>query len=239
MGFLGALLGSSGPSKEMKQTAAEQSSLANTLFSNYQTQFQNQSSALAMLKQAYTPLVAAGPNQQGFSSPELAALHTQAINSTGAAARNARQASGNFSAGQNSSSGLTSGITKQINASINSSAAQKLSDQQLGITEANYATGRENYKEATAGLNTLAGQYNPTAYAGQAGQNFSESFGQAKEINAETQAAQAAKFGAIASLGIDAATFGAGGIANLGAGESFGEGVGDFFSGGAKALGQG
>ena len=47
-------------------------------------------------------------------------------------------------------------------------AAGTASQEQLAITRANYAQGRQNWAQATAGLNALAGEYNPNAIAGQA-----------------------------------------------------------------------
>jgi hypothetical protein len=236
--FISALLGGGGPSAQMKTTAAQQTSLANSLFADYNQRFQGQSDILSQLRSSYAPLIAAGPGQQGFTSPVLAALNTQAINNSAAASRNARQAAGNFSAGQNNTSGLTSGITKQINASVDSQAANNLASTQDQITQANYKQGRENYFAALNGDQSVAQMENPTAFSSQAGQNLSESFSQGSKINDENNAKSAALWGGLASLGIDAATFGMGGVANLDTtgGSSVGEQFGNVFKGGIDAL---
>jgi hypothetical protein len=221
----------------MKSDTAQGESLTRQLQSYAASQFADQKGILDSLNKSFSPIVAAGPSQQGFSAAERAALNTSAINNAGAAARNARQAAGNFSAGQNNTSGLQSGVQKQINASVDSAAANQLATTQNQITQADYATGRQNYFNATAGENALAGHYTPGEFSGQAQSGITSDFGMNKEINAENNAKQAAIAGGIASLAGDALTFGMGGIANLGAGESFGEGAGDFFKGGISALG--
>ena len=174
-----------GPSGAEEQTQAQQESLANQLAADFGSRFATQTSMLNQLNQSLSPIISKGPSQQGMSPQELAAFNTQAINSAGAAARNARQAAGNFSAGQGggASSGLQSGIQKQINASIDSSVANNLSNQQLGITEANYNQGRQNYQAGLSALLSTAGISNPGEFSGQAGQGYSQSFNEANTIN--------------------------------------------------------
>jgi len=236
-GLLSSIFGSGGPSTAMKTNAAQQQSLSNQLLADFGQRYGQQSQLFSTLQSAYSPIIAAGPGQQGFTSPVLAALNTQAINASGAAARNARQAAGNFSAGQNNTSGLTSGIQKQIDASISSSAANQLATAQNNITQKNYELGQQNYWRAAGGIQALAGEENPTPYSGQANESLGQNFSQNTKINDEVNAQKAALAGGITGLALDAATFGAGGIANLGAGESFGEGASDFLKGGWSALG--
>jgi hypothetical protein len=240
MGGLISGLFAGGPSTAMRMDASQQKSLADSLFANYNERYADQTQMLNQLRSSYAPIISAGPGQQGFTSPVLSALNTQAINSSGAAARNARQAAGNFSAGQNGTSGLTSGITKQINASVNSQAANQLATAQNQITQANYATGQNNYWKALGGFQSLSGEENPTAFSGQAGQNFSENFSQDSKINDELNAQRAAIAGGVTSLALDAATAGAAGIGNLDTtgGSTGGEQIGNFFSGVMSGMGK-
>jgi hypothetical protein len=225
----------------MSSDSAQQQSLSHQLAADFGSRFASQTQLLSSLNSSLQPLLAAGPSQQGFSGQERAALNTSAINNAGAAARNARQAAGNFAAGQNNSSGLQSGVQKQINASIDSSAANNLATNQNQIVQADYNAGRQNYQEAVAGLNALSGQYNPGQFSGQAQSGINDQFSMDKEINAENNAKQAAIAGGIASLAGDALTFGMGGFGNLDTtgGSTGGEQAGNFFSGGIKALGGG
>jgi hypothetical protein len=227
-----------GPSSSETRISGQQESLANQLSADFASRFSDQSKLLQQLSSSISPIIQAGPNQQGFSAAENAALNTQAINSSGAAARNARAAAGNFTAGQNNTSGLESGVTKQINASIDSSAANNLANEQLGITRANYDTGRQNY---FAGLNALQGvtsQYNPGEFSGQAQSGFDSSFKMADKIQQEKNQQEMTIASGITSLAMDAATFGMGGFGNLDTtgGSTGGEQAGNFFSGGLKAL---
>jgi hypothetical protein len=227
-----------GPSGNESLINAQQESLANQLSADFNSRFQSQSDLLSKLSSSIKPIIAAGPNQQGFSPAESAALNTQAINSSGAAARNAKQAAGNFSAGQNNSSGLQSGVQQQIEGSIDSSSANQLATTQNQITQANYNQGRQNYFAGLNALSSVTSQYDPAQFSSQAGQNFSTAFNQADKIQQEKNQEQAQIAGGIAGLAMDAATFGMGGLGNLDmAGTSTGgEQAGNFFSGGLNAL---
>jgi hypothetical protein len=88
----GNMFGNCGPSSAESISQGAEQSLAQEMQSNYATRFADQQQVLDRLNQSLSPIVAAGPNQQGFSPKELANLNTQAINTTGAAARNATQA---------------------------------------------------------------------------------------------------------------------------------------------------
>lgn len=172
MGFFSAIFG--GPSQEEKRLAGNQSILATQMSQAFQKQFADQGQILKNLTNQLTPIANLGPNQQGFSPQELAAMNTQAINSSGAAARNAQQRVAGTLAGQGagmfagegggSSSGLVSGIQQQIQGTIASNSANQLADAQNQITQANYETGRKNFWDSTTGEQTLAHQYNPAQF---------------------------------------------------------------------------
>lgn len=201
-----------GPSAGEKNIESQQDRFASTLQENYNQQFASQNDVLNGLNNALNPIVAAGPGQQGFSPQELAAQNTEAINSTGAAYKDAAQAVGGQLAGRGGggSSGLESGIDQQIKGTLASKAAGNLSSQQLGITQNNYATGLQNFNNAVGGERALADLYNPTAYAQNADSANSTAFGEENQINTQENQEQADLFGSIAGVGLDALTFGAG-----------------------------
>jgi hypothetical protein len=216
----------------------QQASLASTLQANYNQYFANQSEVLGRLNNIFTPIAQAGPDQQGFGAQELAALNTGAMEGVGANYTKASQALNTTLASRGGGNEfLPNGAKAALKATLASSAANEMSRQQQKITEANYAQGRKNFEEATAGLDSLAKVYSPTAIAEGAQEGFKSSFAMADKIQQERNQKQASIAGGITALGLDAATFGAGGLANLGTGESFGEGLGDFFKGGLSALG--
>lgn len=230
-----------GPSSQEQSIANNSQSFASQLQNNYGTLFSQQQSVLNSINRSLSPTLAAGPNQQGFSGAELSSLQTSAINNAGAASRSAQQAARTFGAGQGGggTSGITSGITKQIQAGIASQAAGQESAQLNQINQADYATGRENYWRAEGGMASLGSELSPnSAMQGTIGEQ-GQAFGQAHEINQENNQLAQTIAGGLTSLAGGALKFATGGIGNLGAGESAGEGLGDFFKGGFNALGGG
>lgn len=142
--------------------------------------FGQQQGVLNSLNRSLSPILSAGPSQEGFSGAEKAALNTQAINSAGAANRSAQQAAANFGAGQGggATSGLQSGITKQIQGSIASQSANQLASAQNNIVQQDYSAGNRNYWSAQGAMQQLGQQYNPSAAESgsisEGGQAFSE-----------------------------------------------------------------
>ena len=201
---------------------------------NYGTLFGNQLGVLNSINKSLSPVLAAGPEQQGFSGPELAARNTAAINNAGAASRNAQQSVANFGAGQGggSSSGLISGVQKQLQGAVASQSAGQLASAQNQITNENYAQGNQNYWRAQAGMDQLAAGYSPNAAQSGAISENQNSFGEAKTIQDQKLQEAQAIAGGITSL-----AGGALGMANgsdimgqLGGGKIFGPG--GFFGGG-------
>lgn len=200
-----------GPSKQQELTAGQQASLSSTLQANYNENFGKQSAILSNMMKIFTPISEAGPDQQGFGANELAALNTTAGEGVGANYAKASQALNNTLAARGGGSEvLPTGARAALKGSLASAAANELSRQQLGITEANYAQGRQNWSQANAGLLALSGQYNPNAVAGEATGANQAAFGEASKIQEMKNQKTADIIGGITSLGMDAATFGVG-----------------------------
>lgn len=226
-----------GPSGQMETLSGQSANLSSLLAANYSQNFGAQSKILGDLTSLYTPIAEQGPDAQGFGPQELAALQTQAGEGVGANYAKASQALNNTLAARGGGNEfLPTGSEAQLKATLASSAANQLSNEQLGITRANYAQGRSNWQQATSGLNELAKEYKPNEIAGEATATNKEAFNQASQIQQLKNQKESAIAGGITSLATDALTFGASGIANLGAGESFSEGLGDFFKGGISGL---
>ena len=164
-------------------TASENSALAQEMSSDFGTRFSTQDAILKDLQQSVTPLVAAGPNQQGFNAPTLANLQTTNLNANAAAYRNAAMAVGGKEAGNASATGLTSGIDKQINAGLASQAAASTAAGQNQIQAANYATGRQNYQAGLSVLGGVSSQENPEAFGSGANSALGQTFGEQNTIN--------------------------------------------------------
>ena len=235
-----------GSTGEENSLEAQTSSLSKTLESNYTQAFADQGDALKQL-QSEISQIQSGQTGPGFGAAELAAKTGQIVNQAGANARNVEQAEANQSAGQiyngaQDSSGLAraSAIRQQLTGEAQSAAETQKSNALENLTSQNYAQGRSNAAQTAGGLEALSG-----AYGGRAEQSLSGSmsaantaFDEDNEIRKQEAARQQAIAGLVEKGVMTAATFGAGGIGNLDtAGTStFGEQVGNIFSGGMSAL---
>jgi hypothetical protein len=188
-----------GPSSQEQQLEAQQASMAQLLQQDYTSRFAQQTEALKNLNTALSPMIAAGPNQQGFSPAELAARTTNAIDTTAGNFRNAKQEAQTTLAGQGGggTSGLASGIDKQIEGSIASEGAGQLSQEENEIARENYATGRQNFWQAETGGMALSGQYNPLGFSSAESGANTGAFQEAETINQQNSQGWADIGGAI------------------------------------------
>ena len=190
-----------GPSGAQERLQGSEQQFMNELMSNYATNFAEQQQVLNHLNSVLAPIVAAGPNQTGFSPSERAALNTQAIDTTGAASAQAQRLIANETAGRNDSGNLAeAGNVAALKAGAASSSAGQLASEELGITEADYATGRQQFNAAVGAEEGTLGTYNPTGYAGAATSANTAAFGEATQIAQEQAQEQADIAGGITSL---------------------------------------
>ena len=188
-------------SEQEQNLSNEQAAFYKTLTNNYNTQFAGQSSILNSLKNAFTPILAAGPGQQGFTAPELAAMRTQAADTTAQAYAQARQAVNEKVAEAGGGNAyLPSGAAAQSNAGLASQAAQANAAQQNQITQQNYGQGLKNFQLAASALSGTAGLFDPTAFAGQGNSAGQNAFGSANTINQENNAWKGELGGAIGGV---------------------------------------
>jgi len=201
-----------GPSQAQQNLENQEASFSATLQQDYSQQFAEQQSILNNLNSVLSPIVNAGPNQQGYSSQELSALNTQAIESN---AQGVNQAEAAAQSRENAAGGgtsfLPSGVNAQINAEIGSAAESNLSQEQLGITTNNYAQGRQNWQNALSGELNVSGQTNPLGYASAGSSANSSAFNEATQINQESNQAFSDILGGVTGIG----TAVLGGIGNL------------------------
>lgn len=168
---------------------------------NYSTNFAEQQSVLNHLNSVLSPVLQAGPNQTGFSPSERAAFNTQAIDSTGAAAANVERQIGNETAGRSDSGNVDeAGNTQALKANAASAAEGQLSNEELGITEADYATGRANFDSAVGAEEGVSSQYNPAATGQLATSANATAFGEANSIQQEQNQEEADIAGGVTSL---------------------------------------
>lgn len=221
-----------GPTSSQQSLQASEQQFTNELQQNYATNFGENQAVLNHLNGILSPILQAGPNQTGFSPQETAALNTQAINTTGTGAANAERAIANETAGRNDSGNLPeAGNVAALKAGAASAAEGQLSNEELGITEANYATGRANFNSAVGAEEGVAGQFGSGASSTMGGANEANktAFGEATQIAQEQAQMEQDIAGGITSL----ATGAIGGFGNLDTtgGSTGGEQVQNFFAG--------
>lgn len=199
MGFFSSLFG--GPSSQQKELSAQEMSMSNVFNSAFQQYLGAQSGVLQNLGNILTPIAEAGPSQQGFGAQELAALNTQATQGIG---QNYNKASQALNLQESTRGGgnqvLPTGAANVQKENLAAAAANQESNAQLGITNANYAQGRQNWQQATAGLNALGQDYNPSNLGSLGNTANNQAFGQATDIMKEQQTAAQGVFGLGASL---------------------------------------
>ena len=187
-----------GPSSAEKQLQGQEVGLSESLDQYLRTNYGEQQGILNNLTNYLNPIAAAGPGQTGFTQPELAAMNTQAIDAAGGNYANAARAVG---AGMSRGEGdVTSGINAQVKGALAGESAGQLSGAQNAITQANYATGRQNWQNAMSGLGGVAQQESPLGYVSGANNANAQAFNQSNTIQQQKQAQMSDIFSSALSL---------------------------------------
>ncbi len=152
-----------GATSQQNQIEAAQQSGFTTIQNEAQQLFGENSSLYNNLLASLEPILKAGPGQEGFSQQELTALNTEASTGVSSNYQNAEKAvreTGAAAGGGNEP--IPSGAETQLAEEVGTAAAGQESAEESQITEANYATGRENYQGAVEGLLSAGNVFNPT-----------------------------------------------------------------------------
>ena len=104
-----------------------------------------------------------------------------------------------------------------LKSQLASSAAGQLSNEQLGITQADYAQGNQNWQRATGGLEALNNSYQSVAAGNSGTQANTAAFGEADEIAQQQAQEDQAIAGGITSV----AMTGISGGLNVAGGQGF------------------
>lgn len=204
-----------GASSQQNAAQAAQANAYTQMTQQAQQIFGASSQVFQQLQNTFAPTVAAGPSQEGFSAAEKGNLQSQAITQSGVAARNAQQAVGQSIAAQGGGNNpaLQSGVNTGINLSVANAAAANTANQLGQINEADYATGRQNYDTAVAGLAGAPNTFNPASTAGNAATGAGEaSANTANQIASQNQSWVQAVTGALGGV---AGSFVGGGLGKL------------------------
>lgn len=157
-----------GASDQQTEIQNAQIDFMQTLQSEYSTVFGENQGILKSLTASFEPILAAGPNQQGFSVPELKSLESTAKEGVGQNYAQAAKALGDQQAAAGGGDAfIPSGAKSQLQEEVATGAAGTLSQEQQQITQANYSQGRQNYFNAAGILGQTASTLNPEGMAGQ------------------------------------------------------------------------
>lgn len=158
--------GGCGASSEQKNVASEQASNFATLSNQAQSIFGDSSQIFKDLTSSFEPILAAGPNQSGYSAPELAALKSAAITNTGTAYRNASQAAGErIAASGGGNAVLPSGTSAAVEGNIAEKGAESTASSLNNIDIQNAELGRQNWMSAAGVLSGAPNLFNPATGA--------------------------------------------------------------------------
>jgi hypothetical protein len=124
---------------------------------------------LKQITSVYAPILAKGPNQQGFSDAERADLNAQTVEGTAQNYAGASRAlNENLAASGGGDIPLTSGQGAQLKGQVAASSAATQSEEESQIQQADYAQGYNLFQNAGNMMMGVSGQLNPTAYSGAA-----------------------------------------------------------------------
>lgn len=209
-----------GATSQQRQVEGQQQTLMSQMQNQAKDIFGDSSQVFQDLNSTFAPIVAAGPNQEGFSAPEKSALDSAAITNTGQAYRNASQAvkEGDAAIGGGNTA-LPGGAEIGAETAVANQGAQQTASALNQIEQADYATGRQNYFEAASGLAGAPNVFSPATSAGSAAVNSGEAAANtANQIAQENNSWLSAVTGALGGIAGDVVT---GGMTNLGKGNGF------------------
>jgi hypothetical protein len=153
--------GACGASASQKQISQQQQDNLNTMSQEASQAFGQSSQVFQQLSSAFSPVLAAGPGQSGFTPAELANLKSQAITNTGVATRNAQQAAGERGSAQGGGTTiLPNGAQMGQNAAIAEAGANQTAGELSNINLQNAQLGQQNWMNAASVLSGATNTFN-------------------------------------------------------------------------------
>jgi hypothetical protein len=151
-----------GASKQQTQIEQAQANFYNVMTQQAQAVFGQASAIFKDLQAAFAPIVAAGPNQEGFSAAEKQNMDNEIINGTGQAYNKAANAvNAQIASEGGGDTAIINGQDNAIRAGLASSAASQEASEREQVVAADYATGRQNFFNAAGVLSGATGVFNP------------------------------------------------------------------------------
>lgn len=177
-----------GSTSNQNEVNNAQISFMQQLQGEYATEYGQNQDVLNTLTSSLTPIINAGINQQGYSPAEVTALNGQATQQSGQSYAQEKQALDEQMGSQGGGNVFMPSAAKSaVDSSLGASAENNLSNQKLGITQNNYATGRANYLNAVGSLSGVPAAIQ-SASSGAAGSVTNSGNAAASEANSIQQA---------------------------------------------------
>ena len=203
----------SGPTAAQTNLQNEQAAFYQQATQNANTTFGEDQQLLQQLQSIYDPILAKGPDQEGYSQDELNDLNAQAVEGTAENYQGAAKAvNENLAAQGGGNISLPNGGADQLKEEVAASSAQQESSEENQIKQADYAQGYNEFQTATGALEDVSGQLNPTAYEGAATSAGSAEGVTANQIATENNSWENAVLGAAGSIGSAVVSENPGGI---------------------------
>ncbi len=138
---------------QIAQTSAAQTAAYQQAIQQAQQVFGASSSVFNQLQSAFSPILAAGSQQSGYSPGELQNLQSSAITQSGQAYRNAAQAAGERTAARGGGTAfLPSGVDAAVQGNIAAQGASQTAGELSQINTNNANLGRQNWLAAAGAL---------------------------------------------------------------------------------------
>jgi hypothetical protein len=197
-----------GPTSAQQDLQASQSAFYKQLTSEYGTIFGESQGILTALTKSFSPILAKGPSQEGFSDAELNSLNSTAVSGTADNYAKAAAALSKQQAAEGGGGGpyIPSGAKMQQQDALATSAARTQSLEEGQIVQADWNQGLQNYWNAASGLGSTAAELNPNGAA-----NAATGAGSAASQTAQEIAQESGSWMSLVGAGLGAAGTAAGG----------------------------
>lgn len=190
-----------GPSSEQLQLQQNEMDFYKQGMQQAKTRFGDQESLLKQMESVYSPILAKGPNQEGFSAPEKAELEAEVQSGTATNYGRAARAVGAGLATQGGGDNpLEGGAEAQVKGEVANAAAGEQSREESQILSADYAQGFKEFEDAGSMLANVSGQFDPVGFENAATNSASQAEKTANDINQEQNSWEAPVFGAIGAV---------------------------------------
>lgn len=221
-------------SQQEKDAQAGQAALFKTMTDQAQQIFGASSKVFNSLYTAFAPIVAAGPNQEGYSVAQMSNLMSQAVTGAGVAGRNA------LSAVRSLKGNLPSGAAIGAELGTASAIAQSAAQMQSNIRQESAQLGYQHFAQAASVLGGAPSVFGAATSAGGAATGAGSASAQTAEDITKVQNAPGIGMGIIGAIGgVLGSAVGGGGMLSgvLGGAKAAGSSLGAVTNGGINASG--